>query len=317
GMAVRRGRPGPKAAPGDAEQERPALVVSRTEEGAFRTIRDALANARPGDRIEVREADWEEALRLEGPAGRGVVLAGAGPSGPVLWRAPAGHKETEPLLHLSATGLTLRHFTLDGRDRVRPLVTVAGACPGLTLEDVELRGFRASGVRLSGCGGSDDALVLLRRLHLAPGRGAEACLLLEAAPDQACRRVRVRDCRVEGPCPAGVLVAGPVAEVELAGNHFSRLGDGVLCRRVGRQYPVHLSLSGNSFRDLSGAALHFETPPPVEGSRVSLTNNRCVRTAALGRTDCFRPEPPRVTAQWVWAGGEAPARCSFRKTFTL
>ncbi len=321
GLALRLSLRG--AAPAPGPREAAVLVVDRSgAEGTFATVRDALRQARPGDRIQVREAAWQECLRLDsgGDLGEGVVLEGAAPGGTVVWSAPDGQKEGQSLLHLSAVaGLRVRNFTLDGRELVRHLVTLSGPCPGLTLEDVRLRGFRSSAVHLTNCTGDAEAPVLLRRLHAAPARESEAGVLLEAYPDQACRHVRVADCRLDGPCQAGVAVAGPVADVELSGNRFARLADGVLCRRSVPACPVRLTLAGNVFRDVQRAALRFEKLP-VEGSRIVLRDNRFVRTAALGQTDGFRPEPPRPSgcpaAAWVWAL-EPSEKCYLRKTFRL
>jgi len=64
---------------------------------------------------------------------------------------------------------------------------------------------------------------------------------------------------------------------------------------------------------------HFETTPPVEGSRILLTKNRVLRTPTLALTDGFRPEPIRTAAHWVWTAGTGGAaqRLHFRKRFTL
>ena len=53
------------------------------------------------------------------------------------------------------------------------------------------------------------------------------------------------------------------------------------------------------------AALHFETTPPVEGSRLRLRNNRFVRTRLLGLTDGFRSEPADSAARWIWSSETA------------
>jgi hypothetical protein len=199
-------------------------------------------------------------------------------------------------------------------------VTLSGPCPGVILEDVRLRGFRASAVHLTNCTGGEGNPVVLRRLHVAPTREAGAALLLEAYPDQACRRLRVSDCRLEGPAHAGVLIAGPVDDVELSGCRLTNFTDGVVCRKAVPQYPVRLALNGNVFTGLQRAALHFETTPPVEDSRVTLNKNRILRTPVLAQTDGFRPEPIRTPAKWVWGDAPKPAaqaRVYFRKRFTL
>jgi eukaryotic-like serine/threonine-protein kinase len=305
---------------GETKESGNVLVVDRSRaEGTFPTILDAIRAARPGDRIEVREATWEESLRLEsgGSLGRGVTIEGAAPGGRVVWSVPAGHKEGQSLVHLSAVaGLRLRNFTLDGKEQSRHLVTLSGPCPGLALEDLHLQGFRASAVHLTNCTGDEGSPVQLSRLGLAPAREAEAGLLFEAFADQGCRHVRVAECQFEGPSQAGVAVTGPVAEVELSDNRFTRLADGVFCRRAVPQSPVQLSLTGNVFRDVQRAGLRFEAPPPVEGSRIALSGNRFLRTGALGLTDGFRPEPPDLNVSWVWSV-EAAQKCYFRRTFAL
>jgi serine/threonine protein kinase len=315
------------AGPGEESgQESGVLVVDRSgKEGRLPTLLAALEKARPGDRIEVREATWEECLRLDsgGALGRGVTIEGTSPKGPVVWSVPAGHKEGQSLLHLSAvSGLRLRNFILDGKDQVRHLITLSGPCPGLVFEDVRLKGFRASAVHLTNCTGDEGSPLQLSGLHVAPDREATAGLLFEAFQDQACRHVRVSGCRFDGPCQAGVVVNGPIADVELSGNRFDRLTDGILVGRAMPQPPVQLALTRNTFRDVQRAALHFETTPPVEGSRLVLEGNTFLRTRSLGLTDGFRPEPSDLAASWIWSPGEAPAsapagRAFFRRTFSL
>src|SRR5262249_29152332 len=80
-----------------------------------------------------------------------------------------------------------------------------------------------------------------------------------------------------------------------------------------------LTLTGNTFREVSGAGLHFEGPPPVEGSRIKLVDNRFERVRSLGQTDGFRPDPIRSPAAWVWSGEAAGTvtKLYCRKRFTL
>src|SRR5262249_4874735 len=63
-------------------------------------------------------------------------------------------------------------------------------------------------------------------------------------------------------------------------------------------------------------ALHLETTPPVEGSRVVLENNRFLRTRFLGLTDGFQTEPPDLAASWIWST-ETSRKAFFRRTFSL
>jgi tRNA A-37 threonylcarbamoyl transferase component Bud32 len=307
--------PSPSASAGGA-----TWVVTRSgERGTFATVREALRRAKPGDRVEVREDTWQEALELADGVGSGIRLEGRAPGGkPVVWRALPGHKEDRPLVQVSGVGgLSLSGFTFDGQGRLKELVSLAGACPGLTLEDVTLQGFEQSAVALHRCGGEEGRPVVLRRVRAVPGRGATAALLLEARAGEPSRHVRVSACRLEGPYQAAVLLSGPAADLAFEGNRVYNAADGLLVRKGMSAHPVALTLAGNTFCDVEKVGVHFEESP-ADGSRVALTNNLFARTGTLARVDDFDPQPPQVAARWVWAppgpGGEYRY---FRKAFTV
>jgi hypothetical protein len=312
--------PAPSAADGAT------LVVSQSgKPGTFATVREALRQAKPGDRVEVRDDTWQEALELADGAGSGVRLAGRAPSGkPVLWRALPGHPEDRPLVQVSGVGgLHLSGFTLDGQGRLKDLVSLTGPCPDLTLEDVTLQGFEQSAVALHRCRGEEGRPVVLRRVRVTPGRRATAALLLEARADEPSRHVRVGGCRLEGPYQAAVLLSGPAADLTFEGNRIYNAVDGLLVRKGMPAHPVALTLTGNTFCDIEKVAVHFEATPPADGSRVALTNNLFARTGTLARVDDFDPQPKQVAARWVWAAEAAGAKGRageyryFRKTFTV
>jgi serine/threonine protein kinase len=301
-------------------------VVGRSgQPGAFASVREALAHARPGDRVQIAEETWEESLELAGDLGREVVVEGAAPGDkPVVWRAPRSHRDESPLVSASCVGgLMLRKLTLDGQDRVQELVALAGPCPGLTLEDVQLVGFRRAAVRFSDCAGGEGRPVTLQRLRVVPARAAAAALRFEAAPEGGNRAVRVADCRLEGPYQAAVTFAGPAAEVEMVRNRVYNAADGVVYRKAAPPAPLGLALTSNTFCEIEKAAVRFETTPPLEDSRVIFTNNLFARTGTVAAVDDFRPQPSTTAAQWVWyeetrPAGEVPAEYRyFRKAFAV
>jgi serine/threonine protein kinase len=301
------------------------LVVSRSgERGTFATVREALRHAKAGDRVEVREDTWQEALELADGAGSGVRLEGHAPGGqPVVWRALPGHKEDRPLVRVAGVaGLHLSGFTFDGQERLKELVSLSGPCPGLTLEDVSLRGFEQSAVALHRCRGEEGRPVLLRRVRATPGRRATAALLLEGRADEPSRHVRVSGCRLEGPYQAAVLLSGPAADLTFEGNRVYNATDGLLVRKGMPAHQVALALSGNTFCDIEKVGVHFEGTPAADGSRVALTNNLFARTGTLAWVDDFDPQPPQASARWVWAAEGAGAKRQgeyryFRKTFAI
>jgi serine/threonine protein kinase len=300
------------------------LVVDHSGRGdTHASILEALKTARPGDTVEVREAVWEEVLRLEsgGTLGRGVTLTGKGQDGkPTLWQPPPGQHDVPSLIHFSSiAGLRLQNFTLDGKDTVQHLVTISGPSGELTLEDLKLQAFRSSGVRLTSAVAEEHQPLLFQRLQIHAGREAEAGILIDSLLDQPSKCVRISECRIEGPGHAGVVVSGPVGELEIARCEICGLSDGVLYRSASVPLPIQLTLTGNTFRDLQRTGLRIETTLKSETSRVTLKDNRFKRVKVLGWLEGFKTEPGRTPAAWIWSnepvGG--PAKVQFRKRFNL
>jgi hypothetical protein len=312
------------------KSERPAgvaalLFVDRTgAPGTYSTVAAALAKAEPGDHVRVRMEVLEEALdltRTDGAAQDVVIEADPDLGRPVVWRAPAGHAEAQPLVSIGdQPGLQLHGFKLDGQDRVGDLIVLSGACPGLTLEDLTLTGYTEAAVKMVACSGSDDRPVTLRRLRAAPTQASQTALSFEAGAHELSRRIQVADCRFEGPSPCGVAFHGP-AEVAFEHNRFFGLADGVVYHKTDAA-ALTLTMAHNTFCDIEKAALRFETAPPLETSRVTLNSNLFARTRTLATIDDFRTEPSEVKAKWIRFDEPRVVEPtthyrSFRKNFTV
>jgi hypothetical protein len=218
--------------------------------------------------------------------------------------------------------VAVRNFTLDGQDRVRDLVSISGPCPGLKLEDLDLRGFTTNAVTVRNADGDPEHPLTLQRLRIRPTRSAVSALRFEAEPEKVTRHVCVADSRLEGPYQAVVILAGPVSGIEFQRTRFFNAVDGLLCRKAAPAAPVGLALLNNTFCEIENVGLHFETTPP-EGSRVVLNSNLFARTSTLGQVDEFLPRPLQTAAQWIWLeeprpGKEVPVESRyFRKTFNV
>jgi hypothetical protein len=325
GVILRYGLLAPKAA---APPHEPTVlrVTHANEPGAFPNIQTALLKAQPGDHIQVADEIWEEALQLNGDDGLGreVTIESGLPGGkPVQWRLPRSHKEDQPLLKLSGfTSLVIRGFVLDGQDRVDNLVVLSGPCPGLTLADLHLKGFRHSALCFRDCKGSSEQPVSVYRVRVTPTREAASALAFDGQAEDGNAAIALTDCRFEGPFQAAVTFAGPATEIDFKRNRFYNTVDGLLYKKAEPVAPLRLTLANNTFAAVEKAGLHFETAPARDRSRVVLNGNLFAHTGTLAQIDDFRPEPRGTPAQWVWGAEAAPADGTaevryFRKTFTV
>ena len=323
GMAIRwiLNRPVQKAEIGPSAF--PALIVSHAQ-GTFPSIADALRKAPPGAHILVCEPTWEEVLQVSGDGlnARAITIEGRSPTGAaVFWHPPRDHSADQALVQISeGSNLTLTGFTLHGEERVQDLVSLAGPSAGLTLEDMQLQGFRRNGVVLHHCTGTDKLPVTLQRLRIVPVRAASSALAFEAGSGESNRHVRVLDCRLEGPYQAAVELRGPAADIELKHNRIYSAADGVRYVRTTPAAPLGLSLDANTFCAIEKVGVQFETLPPVDRGQVRLTNNLFARTATLAHVDDFAPQPRQSRSQWIWSppalGKPADSRY-FRKSFLV
>jgi hypothetical protein len=209
---------GKPAAPVATTREPVTLFVNRSG-GAFTRFDDALRQARTGDRIVIQDLAVDERVRLSvSNCPRGLTIEGEEGKA-VVWRAPAGALDTDSLLTVDGVAdLHFRNLTLDGGDRQQKLVLLTGRCPGLTLDNLELRSFKVCGVLVMNCDGDADKPVTLSQLRLTATQPAESALQfntlasIKAIP--ANRSIRVRDCRCQGPVQQPVQNKGaPLVDV--------------------------------------------------------------------------------------------------------
>jgi hypothetical protein len=192
-------------------------------------------------------------------------------------------------------------MVLDGEERLQSLVLLAGPCPGLTLEDLHLTGFRQTAVALRACPGTAERPVTLRRVRVAPARPAASALSFEARPDELNQHLHVSCCLFEGPFQAAVVLDGPAEEIVFTHNRIWKAADAFLYRKAAPAHPLGLELAGNTVCAAEKAGLHYETPPPAGRSRVVLTGNLFAHTGTLAQVDDSNAEPARTPAQWLEA----------------
>jgi serine/threonine protein kinase len=260
--------------------ERRPLLVSQRDSGApFKTLRDALLQAKSGDRIILQDEVIKEPFPSIDARIIGLSIE-AGPNG-TEWQAPDNQKPDEQLVALTdLEGLKLRRIRFNGRGRTTTLVTISGRCPGLVLEDVLLEGFSRKGLVIANCVGDGRQNVEIRRLRTVAGEKAEASVVLDVNDKVTNNPVNTNlafhECRFEGPCEAGILIKGAVADSEVARCRFFRCEDGILVKKAAALRRVGLQVFNNTFYEIKGGGIRFEVTPTAD-SRVGLANNLFAR----------------------------------------
>jgi hypothetical protein len=150
------------------------LVVSKlaTGENAFTSILSAIRAARSGDVVELADESWEENVDITAKIHTAGITLRAAPGKKVIWTFKPG-QEKKPLLMLSgARDFTLNGegITLDGKGKMSQLVLLTGVCPGLTISQLQLKGYQEHGVKIMNCAGQENKNVRLS--HLWPDQSA-------------------------------------------------------------------------------------------------------------------------------------------------
>ncbi len=204
---------------------RPPLKVTRhaTGEGIYRSVREALQSARPGDRIVLLDREHRERLRVEGAEGVRIEPADGVP---VVWKPPTLREDVTPILQVAnVRGLVIRGIKFHGEDHLPRLITLTGYCPDLTLENLTLEGFQKVGVAITNCSGEPGHPVRLLGITGRAGKEQPEAGIRFQANNPRVRPAEndlfvVKDCRFEGDEQRAVVVTpkslGPQVQLDNA-----------------------------------------------------------------------------------------------------
>jgi hypothetical protein len=177
--------------------------------GDFRTIKEALEKAEGGDRIVVAGGEYEEQIVLRH---KKAITIEAG-EGEVVILPPRDLGDSTPLLNLfDAQGVHIKGLKLRGGNRLKNLVAVFGNSAGLTLENLQLEGFKEGAVLITNCAGSKDHPVTLVGLQtlgdaLSPPRyGVEFQINQRILDPKTNNHVHMRDCQFR----ANAVIGGSI-----------------------------------------------------------------------------------------------------------
>ncbi len=99
----------------------------------------------------------------------------------ICWR-PAPKPGTKLFSVHKAEDVCVKGFTLDGEDRIEILVNLFHRCPGVTLEDLKLQGFKKYGIWVTNCEGSPERQVEFKRLEFVTTHKNQSALFFSIEP---------------------------------------------------------------------------------------------------------------------------------------
>jgi hypothetical protein len=197
------------------------VTVAKDERGQFRTLTEALRQARPGSRVLVLDdATYPEAVAISDRARHEGLILESPQRATILVAAP----ERQALLIDGVPRVRVRGFRLRAAGLLpqRPLVLVKGPAPGVTLEKLDVEaGHDLAGIVLVNLRLGDDLAPVTVRGCSVKGTFDGIVVATTATANDASPRcvqgVVIRDNRVQG-AVRGILLDGPAEHVHLVGN---------------------------------------------------------------------------------------------------
>jgi serine/threonine protein phosphatase PrpC len=217
-------------------------------DGGAATIAEALAQAGPGQTVEVAPGTYREALQLRD----GVALVSRVPRAAVLL-PPAG----SGVPAVTAQGIAdarIAGFRIAGDAQAPLQVGIRLADSAVEVDGVEITGAQTAGIDVAG---DDRSEVRASFLHDNPGGG----VLVEGGAPRLLGNLITNNGRLAGTPPRPGVEARAGAAPELIDNRFAGNGGGVLLASPERGDEV---FAWNSFVGLSRAdAVRAPTPAPA------------------------------------------------------
>jgi serine/threonine protein kinase len=339
------------------------FYVSQSGAGSGRVVKsinEALRERDPNrlTRIIVRDADINENIRLvaapsakkqmpiiiEAEQTQQVSSEGTAPvrtsssTRTVRWRTRPGNQD--PLLIIdNLPGVEIRNFEFDGQNQLQNLVVVRGLCPRLMLDGCEFLAARGSHLKFEGAQGVERGHITVNNARFVAGEATNGKLAFVefastrgASAYEPCRAIDLAgDLNGRDRIATGILISGPVADINLRSITLKNLETGILIAGSAVAAPSQepaLRLIRARFERLQ-RGMHFEGIPLPGAPFIELTNSGFlhVRQIASHSADDIQTEPlPAVIGnlQWIWhpeisgrllaPGG---AKRYFRRTFQL
>jgi serine/threonine protein kinase len=162
----------------------------------------ALKMARPGDRILLEVDIIEADLRIDREK-HGITIEPA-PGKTIVWKCPPNVKHpTAKLLTISAPHVTVKGITFDGDNKTEALICLWSSCPGVKLENLQLRNTREYDLLVANCEGAEKDPVQMLNVQFATSPTVKAAMHFVVLDNHKTIRknrfLQLQGCTFEGP----------------------------------------------------------------------------------------------------------------------
>jgi serine/threonine protein kinase len=264
------------------------ITVSKTPgENTFGTLREAVAHAQAGDTIVITEPKLSEPyLSLKGAKYRDITIESVTPDGKpaVIETSGSGRAMLDAT---DVEGVHLKNVEFDCKGQVDVGVMVGGSCPGLTIENVTIRGSKVAGIRTSNAAGAEGRPVVLDHIRVLVSPNQTGILMFSIGVDT--RRLAIKNSRFEGVGNGtGIRIDGASADVDITGNRFFNLDTALAFNRPPTNKTVKAQITNNTVYQAK-VGLLFDLPAPVPGESqmgsfgLTINENYFAKTAMLGK----------------------------------
>ena len=225
-----------------------------------------MSRAKPGDKIVVRgPAVEEEWTKVEATFPKNVTIEVVPPGQHPTWRLPKTSTALTAVLTVAnMNGVRFKSFAFDGDGRAENGIYLTSNCAGVSFEDCRVLNFTQAGVKISNASGEGGRPIAFVGLRVTGNPTAKAGFHLFAATIttniKANQHVHIRECVIDGPFPAHILIEGSAAHLEFADNRLIQATDGVVVRRL------------NKDTQWSSVRIHFNTIHKIDHCLVARRN---------------------------------------------
>jgi hypothetical protein len=239
----------------------------------YTSIAEALDEAPPGVILRIRDQEIYEEQLVHGrrtPHSRvnlQIVAEKSADGKTATLRLPRDAAPGTPLVLLDrADGLEIHGLILDGDNRCDDIVVLRGDCHSAVLDDLDIRGFRRSAVRLENCNSTLEASerkpVLVRDLRVQIPEKGDAASLAALTFSGMNSEINVLRNRFMGPCSALVRIEGTLTSSTFDSNLF--FGGQKTALQFGKEpgdgFALDLQLRSNTFAGFQNVCLFRQNP---------------------------------------------------------